>query len=340
MQNPENHGFLSGVRTIRNYCFCFLLFLGFLLIFFFADFGTIGLGDEDYSLYSMRYDVEHLPMTEAGMTIRYGQQLFANTAHLLGKQNTKEPYVGNVLSCTNCHLDNGTRAYSIPLIGVDKRFPQYRAREDKIGNLQERINGCFERSMNGRKLAQDSQEMKALVAYIGWLGRYVLPNEKINGRGLKPLILPNRAVDLAHGKAIYQKHCTLCHGKNGEGQKNGLGSYDYPPVWGENSYNNGAGMTRVITAAQFIKYNMPYGVTHDSPVLTNEEAYDVAGYINQQQRPLKNSLVLDFPNRLKKPVSSPYPPYSDPFSQKQHQLGPFQPIMDYYTREYSISKSK
>ncbi len=99
-------------------------------------------------------------------------------------------------------------------------------------------------------------------------------------------------------------------------------------------------MTRVITAAQFIKGNMPFGTTYDRPILTDEEAYDVAGYINQQQRPEKPNRAVDFPDLKKKPVSTPYGPYADNFSVEQHQLGPFQPIMEYYKKEFNINKSK
>ena len=99
-------------------------------------------------------------------------------------------------------------------------------------------------------------------------------------------------------------------------------------------------MSRVITAAQFIKGNMPYGVTYESPILSDEDAYDVAGYINQQERPVKINLALDFPDLNRKPVSTPYPPYNDEFSLKQHQLGPFQPIIAYYKQKFNLVKKK
>ena len=112
------------------------------------------------------------------------------------------------------------------------------------------------------------------------------------------------------------------------------------PLWGNDTNNNGAGMTRLLTAASFIKYNMPFGVSHENPTLTDDEAYDVAAYMNQQQRPEKATLSADFPDRLKKPMSTPYGPYSDPFSAEQHQLGPFGPIADYYKKEFGIIKTK
>lgn len=339
MKNSPKDSFFFGVRNILNYCVCFLIFLGCVAVFLFGRFDIIQLNKEDFSIYTMNYDINKLSHGEKAMVITYGYNLFSSTAQLLGKNN-EQAYVGNGLSCTNCHLESGTKAFAIPLIGVDKRFPQYRGREDKTGTLEERINGCFERSMNGRKLPKDSKEMQAFIAYIKWLGRYVQENELVPGKGLKPFKLPNRKVNLIAGKKVFNQYCITCHGLNGQGNRLEDGRYEFPPLWGKNAYNNGAGMTRVITAAQFIKYNMPNGTTHENPVLSNEEAYDVAGYINQQKRPIKPQLAIDFPNRLKKPVSTPYPPYADNFPLDQHQLGPFQPIIEFYREEHKINKSK
>ena len=102
----------------------------------------------------------------------------------------------------------------------------------------------------------------------------------------------------------------------------------------------GAGMTRVLTAMRFIKGNMPFGATAEFPILTDEQAYDVAGFISQQERPIKANLEVDFPDLTKKPVSTGYPPYVDDFPINQHQLGPFQPIMEFYKQKYNITKTK
>lgn len=294
--------------------------------------------DNEY-IYALDYKLLPEGATPENKQLYYGAALFEQTAQLLGEAS-KEKLVGNQLNCSSCHLDGGTKPYAIPLIGVHLRFPQYRGREDTMGTLEERINGCFERSMNGKKLTGSSPAMQALVRYITWLGRYVEPRETLTATGLKPINLPNRAVDLNHGQQVYKKVCVVCHGNQGEGQLGEDSTYEYPPLWGPMAYNNGAGMTRVITAAQFIKYNMPYGINYKTPQLTDAEAYDVAGYINQQSRPQKKNLAADFPNRLKKPVSTPYPPYADSFTQTQHALGPFQPIMEYYAKVHQITKKK
>ena len=270
-----------------------------------------------------------------------GYAFFVHTDETLGPQqeNPERRVTGNGLKCSSCHLNEGTQPFGLPLNGVSQRFPQYRGREDKIGTLAERVNGCFARSMNGKALDTAQYEMKAIISYIDWLDLNQAGTEAQKVKGLKPIELPNRAVDLAHGKEVYDRACALCHQGNGLGLKNqGAISYTNPPLWGPDAYNNGAGMNRVITAAQFIKNNMPFGINYENPILTDEEAYDVAGYINQQPRPQKSNLEKDFPNLVKKPVSTPYPPYLDPFPQSQHQMGPYPEIIAYYAKQYKEEK--
>ncbi len=337
-KSSKNYFFRDLIKILKYFFFFLILVFLFVITYLKADFP-----DEekiDLSIYYMNYDIETLPDSESGLEIKYGYDLFTKTSDLLGKKSMAKPFVGNSLSCTNCHLNAGIQPFAMSLIGVDKRFPQYRGREDVLGSLKDRINGCFERSMNGKKLKNNSDEMKALVSYINWLGRYVNKGEIVNGKGLKSIKYPNRKVNLVKGKEVFDRVCVECHGNDGQGEKIDNYTYLYPPLWGNNSYNNGAGMTRVLTAAMFIKYNMPQGTTFDLPSLTDEEAYDVAGYINQQSRPKKINLQEDFPDLKKKPMSTPYPPYIDSFSQLQHQLGPYQPIFDFYKKEYNITKSK
>jgi thiosulfate dehydrogenase len=183
----------------------------------------------------------------------------------------------------------------------------------------------MERSMNGRALALDSREMKAFLAYIKWLSTGIPDGAKIVGSGTKPVQEPNRAADLRHGAEVYAGKCLACHGDNGQGLRVEA-RYQFPPLWGPDSYNDGAGMARLLNAAAFAKHNMPFGITFDAPLLTDDEAYDVAGYINSQPRPHKADLDKDFPNRLQKPVDAPYGPYVDGFAEEQHRLGPFGPI--------------
>jgi thiosulfate dehydrogenase len=264
-----------------------------------------------------------------GTLVKYGRELFTNTANEIGPAVSEAPkrLSGNNLSCQNCHLQAGTQPYAMPMTGVWGQFPQYRAREGAVDKLENRINGCMQRSLNGRALSLESREMKAFSSYMRWLSTGVPDGAKLLGAGTLPIKEPTRAADPARGAEIYAQVCAACHGVDGLGQRaqDGLG-YQFPPVWGPDSFNNGAGMNRVLTAAAYAMHNMPFGTRFDAPMLTDEQAYDVAGYIVSQDRPKKASLDEDFPIRLQKPIDTPYGPYVDDFSAKQHTLGPFAQI--------------
>jgi thiosulfate dehydrogenase len=264
-----------------------------------------------------------------GKLVKYGHRLFTNAANEIGPvvSDASKRLAGNNLACGNCHLQAGTQPYAMPLIGVWGQFPQYRAREGAVVTLEERINGCMQRSMHGRALSLDSREMKAFSAYIRWLSEGVPDGAKLLGAGTLQIKEPMRAADPGRGAEIYTRVCAACHGPDGLGQRtqNGLG-YQFPPLWGPDSYNNGAGMSRLLTAAAYALHNMPLGTRFDVPVLTDEQAYDVAGYIVGHDRPKKENLDDDFPIRLQKPIDTPYGPYADGFSAQQHTLGPFAPI--------------
>jgi thiosulfate dehydrogenase len=272
--------------------------------------------------------------------VALGRRLITSTADLLGP-NSPNPMAGNNLNCSSCHLDGGSKPFAAPFVTVPSQFPQFRSRENKEGTIEDRINGCMQRSMNGKPLATDSEEMQAMVAYMEWLSLNKPRGEKVKGNQFLKLQYPDRAVDLKHGEAVYVEHCQLCHKADGQGErKPESNGYTYPPLWGPDSYNHGAGMHRVLTAAQFIKGNMPLGTTADEPLLTDEEAFDVAGYINSFERPLKANTEADFPDRKLKPMSTPYGPFADDFSEVQHKFGPFGEIAAYYEKEFGLTKSK
>lgn len=275
--------------------------------------------------------------------VREGYLILTESSKYIGPNaaNSENRFAGNNLSCTNCHLKGGTQAGSASWVGVAARFPQFGGRSNKIGSLEDRINGCMERSMNGRKMDVESPQMKAMIAYMEWLGADLPTDQEKYYAGFGSIRLPERAVDLAAGELIYNRECTICHGADGLGMKGPDLGYLYPPLWGPDSFNNGAGMHRIITAAEFIKSNMPFGmVTKDNPKLTDEEAYDVAGYINSFSRPQKNGTEKDYPDLTLKPVSTSYGPWVDSFSESEHKFGPFQPIIAFYKEKYNIKKSK
>ncbi|GAA4434081.1 hypothetical protein GCM10023091_08520 [Ravibacter arvi] len=263
---------------------------------------------------------------DATALVDYGYRLITETYAWVGP-GTKRQISGNRLACSSCHLDGGTRAFAAPYVGLDKIFPTYIARENKVETLEERINGCFERSLNGRAIAVDDEVMVAMVAYIKHISRELQKDGPFKGRGFVSFKAPDRAADPKNGAAVYEANCAACHGADGKGVKgvagNREGGYIFPPLWGEDSYNDGAGMNRLITAARFIKGNMPLGVTHESPLLSDDEAYDVAAYINSKLRPVKANKEKDYPDLSKKPKDCPYPPYQDNVTQEQHRIGPF-----------------
>ena len=264
-----------------------------------------------------------------GRIVKYGYALFTDTANQIGPgvSDPTRRFAGNNLACQNCHLQAGTQPYAMPLTGVWGQFPRYRAREGAVVTLEDRINGCIERSMNGRALPLESREMRAFSAYMRWLSTGIPDGAKLVAAGTLRIREPARAADLGRGAQVFSQICAPCHGADGLGQhsQNGAG-YQFPPLWGPDSYNNGAGMSRLLTAAAYAMHDMPIGAAYNAPVLTDEDAYDVAGYIVSQERPEKANLDKDFPIRLQKPFDTPYGPYADSFSAEQHKFGPFGPI--------------
>jgi len=226
-----------------------------------------------------------IPGGPVGDAIRRGKQLMTDTHNQLPRN------VGNGLNCTNCHLGGGTTAYAAPWVGLTGAFPEYRSRSGKLISLQERVNDCFQRSMNGKPLAFDSTEMNDIMAYMKWLSSGVPTGTNVTGRGFEKIdtaLVPNRE----NGKAVYAAKCASCHGADGEGMKNPQGGYVFPAVWGKDSFNVGAGMARTYTAAAFVKHNMPLG---QGGTLSAQDAVDVAAYFTAQPRPDYAARVKDWP---------------------------------------------
>jgi thiosulfate dehydrogenase len=283
-------------------------------------------------------DPDSLPDNAFGHTVRYGRDLIVKTSSLIGP-DAPDPtmrYSGNGLDCQSCHLQAGTQRFALPLAGVWGLFPRYIARENEVRTLEERINGCMERSMNGRPLPVDGPEIKAMLSYIRFISTTQQVGKPLDGRGVPPLPLPALAADPQRGQALYASLCAPCHGADGQGQRlppeqaAATGRrYQFPPLWGPDSYNDGAGMARAITTAQFVHANMPFGTTFAAPVVSAEDAFDLAVFIGSQPRPHKATLDADYPDRSRKPPDAPYPPYLDPFPPEQHRLGPWAPIKEW-----------
>ena len=277
-------------------------------------------------------EVGALPDDAFGQAVRRGRDLFTATYAHIGPDvaDPAKRYAGNSLACANCHLQAGTKKFGLPVYGLMGDFPEYSARRGGEISLDDRLNNCMTRSMNGRALPENSVEMQALVAYIKFLSTGLPAGEKLSGYGSGGMPWLDRAADPERGKAVYARACLYCHGGNGAGiPRSGavtdLG-YLVPPLWGLGSFNDGAGMNRLITIANFVHFNMPHGADYLNPQLSVEDAWDVGAYVVSQPRPKKAGLENDFPDRLLKPVDAPYGPYADGFSGQQHKYGPFGPI--------------
>lgn len=268
---------------------------------------------------------DEISSDENGDLIRYGKSLVSNTSKYLGPRGIVAQ-LSNGMNCQNCHIDAGTQNLANPFSAVASTYPKYRERSGIIESVEFRINDCMLRSLNGKVLDSASLEMRSIVAYLNWIGKDVPKTVKPKGAGIESLPYPDKAADTVKGRIVYVNQCSRCHGAKGEGillvDSSG---YLYPPLWGTNSFNTGAGIFMLSRLAGFIKNNMPYGVNWKWPQLNNEEAWNVAAFISSQQRPLKifNS---DWKNIAKKPIDFPFGPYTDSFSEKQHKYGPFAPM--------------
>jgi thiosulfate dehydrogenase len=209
-------------------------------------------------------------------SVRRGRALIHST------RDSLPAMVGASLSCANCHIADGTQKDAMPLVGSYARFPQYRGRSARVELIENRVNDCFERSMNGKTLSPGSTEMRDIVAYLAFLSRGYPVGGEMDGQGT-PALDAKLKGDTTRGHAVFAANCTVCHGVDGHG------TAVAPPLWGPKSFNIGAGMTRVQTAARFIHQLMP----RDKPgTLTPQQAFDVASYVVSRPRP-------DFPGKEK-----------------------------------------
>lgn len=271
-------------------------------------------------------DINLLGNDSVAALIRYGKDLITNTAKYLGPRGNVAA-ITNGMNCQNCHIEAGIKPYGNCFSAVASIYPVFRPRSGIKESVEFRVNDCLQRSLNGKTIDSLGKEMRAMVAYLKWVGKDVPKGTKPAGAGTQDLAFINRAADPAKGKEVYALQCSRCHGANGEGQlKFDSVEYAYPPLWGPHSYNVSAGLYRISKLAAYAKDNMPFGIaTHENPQLTNEEAWDVAAFINSQPRPEKK-FAHDWPDISKKSFDYPFGPYKDGFTEPQHKYGPFEPI--------------
>lgn len=214
-------------------------------------------------------DLESAPADKYGNLVRLGHRIFTDTPANAPR------YSGNRLSCTHCHLDAGRRPNAAPMWAAYGVYPAWRAKDDRVSSFDERVQQCFRFSLDGIPPALGSIELQALGVYAHFLANGAPVGRDLPGRGFPELAKTGQDPNPDRGRGVYGQHCTACHGDNG------IGREGIPPLWGRDSYNKGAGMATIRTAAAFIKANMPLG----NPILSDQEALDVAAYINLQYRP-------------------------------------------------------
>ena len=225
-----------------------------------------------------------VPPGQLGDAIWYGQKVATETA------TTVKANVGAALNCTSCHIKGARTPHAWPWVGLWGVYPAYDARAGRVITLADRINECFRRSMNGKPLPLDSVAMRGLLSYIWWLSKDVPTGVPVDGRGFAEIPAPT-SPDPARGKIVYAQKCSGCHGASGQGVTAAGGTIVFPPLWGARSFNVGAGMARVDTAAAFVKTKMPLGGT----AITEQDAYDVAAYFTREPRPDFKAKKADWP---------------------------------------------
>jgi thiosulfate dehydrogenase len=236
--------------------------------------------------------------------IRWGFRIFTDTPH------EAPQFAPSKMSCNNCHLNGGQRERSLPLVAVAGMFPEYNRRSGRLYSLGDRIVDCFLRSENATGNNQaprpetTSKEVLAVQAYITWLARGYEMGKNPAWRGQNTIegsrLIPVEKLDIGKGEALFQEHCTNCHGEDGQGVA--IGDKKAGPLWGPDSWNDGAGAARVYTLAGIIRYSMPYLAPAR---LTDEEAQQVAAFINSKPRPSYPFKDQDYRTE-KLPVDSVY----------------------------------
>ena len=255
--------------VVARYGLIFAAIAGLAILFFERASGYAAQNAQEVSDSAKSWkapDPATIPEGALGDSIRLGLRVFNDTP------KNAPAYVGNKMSCGHCHIDGGTVAGGIPLVGVPGIFPMYRDREKEVITFEERIEECFQRSEHGHRVPNNDPIMVGLVAYAQWLSKDQVTGHAFPGRGL--VKLPELNGDRDRGSQIYELQCALCHGADGAGKSNAI-----PALWGPNAYDDGAGMNDVAKMAAFVQHNMPQT---DPGSLTPQQAYDVAAFINSK----------------------------------------------------------
>jgi thiosulfate dehydrogenase len=219
---------------------------------------------------------ESMPTTaDYGKMLLFGQRVFDDTPKYAAN------YVGNRMSCRNCHLARGRDSHSAPLWAAVPQYPKYRGKNKKVNTFAMRMQGCFIYSENGKVPPADSDVMVGLLTYAHWMATGLPAGIKPAAAGYPKIANPPQTPSRERGAKVFAAKCAMCHGSDGQGTVVS-GETVFPALWGRDSFNWGAGMHRVNTAAAFIKAAMPFGLGGS---LDDQDAWDVAAFINSHPRP-------------------------------------------------------
>lgn len=271
----------------------FALFLGALLLSemvpFWGEKATMGRRENPHSV-GPRYEfptnfelaAKNPKMAES---IQLGAEIFYQTPKFASN------YVGNGLSCNSCHFQGGTQQGMLGLVGVALKYPEFDPRAGRLVTLQERLQSCFLRSLNGKAPAEGSAILQNLFDYVSYLSTDVSKDQVLEWRSLDwiPVSekIPIDKLDPEAGRALFAKNCSACHGPRGDGD--GWA----PALWGEKTFNEGSGLARVYTLAGFLYRAMPLSAPNR---LSLEQAQQVAAYLDAMPRPAYSGMAQDYPN--------------------------------------------
>lgn len=233
-----------------------------------------------------KLSIDDVPKGKEGDLIRYGIKLLKDTEGTLGPYGSLK-ITKNEVNCAACHMEDdgnglpGTKKYVIPFLNVFNNYPKLDIETMKIISLEDRIRGMG--GVDSHIFPNDSKEMKAILAYFKWLKKAygVKDGVKLQGDFFAKMNFPNRMADPVKGKKLFDEKCAICHGEKGLGLKNDNyekgGGHLYPSLL---IYPDGGHMAMIPFLARFLKSTMPFGASADNPILSDDEALDIAAYVN------------------------------------------------------------
>lgn len=289
-------------------------------------------------------DEAHIPAGEAGKQIRDGIDLMRNTSRRVGNlaPDLSKRLTWNSLNCVSCHQAGpsglpGTKKFTLPLINAINDYPKFDPKSGKIISLEQRTIGMF--GAGSVKVTAEMPEFQAITAYLRWLAKDSTQGAAMEGSGLMPIQAIPRPADPVAGRKLFALNCQSCHGIDAKGQKQpdfaSGGGYLFPPLAGDDTYDNAGHMFAIPLLARYIRASMPLGVSWDRPQLTVAEALDIAAYVNDDATPRRqnsNRMKL-YPDAALRPQGFAIPERfvgQPPEAYKHAKFGPFNDINEHY----------